>query len=1224
MTACVGRERELAWLTSRLEGTVAAGPAFVHVTGPAGVGKSRLLDELREQCRSGGFAVLEGWCVRSVAYAPLMSVAAQALAWLRAREEQDLLSPGDLDALAPLVNGRAARGRDEPEGDDDESAVRFTEAVARLLGAVGRRRPVLVLLRGWGRADAATRALVRSILDAAGPVGEPSPGAPAVLFGVAVRGIEGDGAEHPRVEQLALEGVGFEGVRRILADEAVVARLHQATGGNPAALLAVLERLPPPRETELASRVDELGEVGRKVLAALALADRALPVHVVAQALSLDAQTVTRAVPSLTGAGLVRRALDPGVGDVVIGLSRHEDGDLVCARLGASELAALHGALGDALDAWGRATPEEVLSHHLAGASFARAAQDAVGVIRALLRRHAPALALELMREVAPIASAEAMREIARLAVAAARSIGAQEDALALVARAEELNPRDAELARLEATLALAVGDFDRAGAALDRADEAANDEVERGRVAAARAELSYQRGDLAATEAQARRAMELAAEDDDTVTQARNTLTKVFLVRRDLDQGWDWSLQSLERARARRSTTETLRGLINLGVVAIWRGDLDEAVRQFTAARAVSQRGGALMLQGVLRENEAVVAHLQGRFGDALHSYQEALGILTRVGNRRFLARVANNLGELYVQVGEIARARRLCEYASQVARGLSDALAAEGLMLRAQVEIADARTDAARVALQEAIAIFAASNDREREASARLLRVRASLVDGAVDRAAEELEQVPDGEHLSARLRTERALAEAELVRAFGRDAFSPARRALELADATGDGDLRFKASVALALALLERGDEAAARRHAETAEARRRALLATVPEALRVAFDAQLARTGIGGLTSRLEVLAAGVERARTRTPEAPAGEAMGLLGESAVMRDLRRRIARVAPQDVTVLLRGESGTGKERVAEALHAGSHRRNGPLVKVNCAALGEGVLLSELFGHERGAFTGADRRRRGRFELADGGTIFLDEIGDVTAATQAALLRVLQERTFERVGGNETLRVDVRIIAATNRDLAAMARDGRFREDLYFRLTSLTIQLPPLRERLEDLALIASHLLERESRGSGRPPRRLSHAALRRLMEHPWPGNVRELENVLRASALFADGEEILVEDLQGIPAVARASMPPPLGPAGGAPATATERDEVEVVYDRIRHGGISLFEMRRELERGCIAHALAESGGNITRAAALLGMKRPRLSQLVREYGLAKVADAGDNDES
>ena len=783
--------------------------------------------------------------------------------------------------------------------------------------------------------------------------------------------------------------------------------------------------------------------------------------------------------------------------------------------------------------------------------------------------------------------------------------------------------PADAELARLDATLCLALGDWLETAGALDRADALTPDAdaAQRAANAATRAELTYQRGLLDDTERLARLAISLAADESPVVTQARNTLTKVFLARRDLDRGWEWSRESLERARAAGASTEILRGLINLGVVAIWRGDLDEAVRQLGAARAVAEHGGSMMLRGVLRENEAVVAHLQGRFGDALQCYQEALGILTRVGNRRFLARVANNLGELYVHVGEVARARRLCEYAAQVARGLTGQLAAEGLMLRAQVEVADARTEAARAALAQALAIYVAADDVERQAGARLLLARAALVDGDLARAQSELALVPDHDGISARSRAERALGLAELARSRGVDAFPDARRALELAEQVNDVDLRFQAHVAVALALTERGDGAPARRHAEHAEALRADLLSRVPEALRVSYGAQLARSGIGQLGARLEVMVTGAAAVKTRAAPAPAGDTMGLVGESAAMRELRRRIARVAPQDVTVLLRGESGTGKERVAEALHQGSHRKSGPLVKVNCAALAEGVLLSELFGHERGAFTGAERRRRGRFEMADGGTIFLDEIGDVTPATQAALLRVLQERTFERVGGNETLKVDVRILAATNRDLSLMVREKAFREDLYFRLSSLTIQIPPLRERLEDLPSLAAHFLDRDARASGGERHKLSASALRRLVEHPWPGNVRELENVLRGSALFCDGEEILPEDLQGMPELSRATLAPPQPAPPSRGGSSSEQGEVDAVYERIRHGGISLFDMRREVERGCIARALDEAKGNITRAAALLGMKRPRLSQLVREYGLAKGAEPGEN---
>jgi DNA-binding NtrC family response regulator len=210
-------------------------------------------------------------------------------------------------------------------------------------------------------------------------------------------------------------------------------------------------------------------------------------------------------------------------------------------------------------------------------------------------------------------------------------------------------------------------------------------------------------------------------------------------------------------------------------------------------------------------------------------------------------------------------------------------------------------------------------------------------------------------------------------------------------------------------------------------------------------------------------------------------------------------------------------------------------------------------------------------------------------------------------------------IKVDVRIVAATNRDLSQMVRDKTFREDLYFRLSSLTLQLPPLRERLEDLPTLAGFFLERDARLSNVATHKLSGAALRRLAEHPWPGNVRELENVLRGSALFCDGNEINAEDLQGLP-----ERPQPSSFVANRPSILPDHDEIDAVYERVRHGGVSLFDMRDEVEKGCIARALDEAKGNITRAASLLGMKRPRLSQLVREYGLARGSDPGDNLDS
>jgi two-component system response regulator HydG len=259
---------------------------------------------------------------------------------------------------------------------------------------------------------------------------------------------------------------------------------------------------------------------------------------------------------------------------------------------------------------------------------------------------------------------------------------------------------------------------------------------------------------------------------------------------------------------------------------------------------------------------------------------------------------------------------------------------------------------------------------------------------------------------------------------------------------------------------------------------------------------------------------------------------------LLGTSAPMQSLVKTILQVAPSRATVLITGESGTGKERVAQAIHEASPRKDGPFVKLHCAALAETLLESELFGHEKGAFTGANTRREGRFKMAHGGTLFLDEISEISPAIQVKLLRVLQEREFERVGGNETLKVDVRIIAATNRDLANLVRDGRFREDLYYRLNVVSLRLPPLRARREDIPMLANHFLARFAREAGRTIEGFAAEAMSALSQHNWPGNVRELENAVERAVVMTPGSHVGREHLSlpyapvAAPSVSTASL--------------------------------------------------------------------------------------------
>ncbi len=339
-------------------------------------------------------------------------------------------------------------------------------------------------------------------------------------------------------------------------------------------------------------------------------------------------------------------------------------------------------------------------------------------------------------------------------------------------------------------------------------------------------------------------------------------------------------------------------------------------------------------------------------------------------------------------------------------------------------------------------------------------------------------------------------------------------------------------------------------------------------------------------VGRASERHELL----ESVRRLQTELSNHEVMGsIVGRSSPMQELARQVQRVLDSDVAVSLSGESGTGKELVARAIHAGGRRARGPFVAINCAAIPASLQESELFGHERGAFTGATATHRGRFEQARGGTLFLDEVGEMSPATQAALLRTLQEKTIRRVGGTTEIDIDTRIICATHRDLRAEVEAGRFREDLYFRLVVYPIRLPPLRERPEDIALLVGHFLRQLCRDVGRDVLRVHPDALDALSRYAWPGNVRELGNVVHRSMLACAGEEIVLADLPNdIRALVLPSLPPP---TSGRPANDHDKLDGEAVLPL------------RELERRAIERALKLTSGSVGKAAKLLGIGRATL---------------------
>jgi two-component system nitrogen regulation response regulator NtrX len=328
------------------------------------------------------------------------------------------------------------------------------------------------------------------------------------------------------------------------------------------------------------------------------------------------------------------------------------------------------------------------------------------------------------------------------------------------------------------------------------------------------------------------------------------------------------------------------------------------------------------------------------------------------------------------------------------------------------------------------------------------------------------------------------------------------------------------------------------------------------------------------------------------AENRALRAHVDRRLVMVGESRPMRQLRDEIDMAAPSNGRVLIYGENGTGKELVARLIHALSRRRAGPFVEVNCAAIPEELIESELFGHLRGAFTGATSDRRGKFETADGGTIFLDEIGDMSLKTQAKVLRVLQEQVVEPVGSTSRIKVDVRVLAATNKDLPAEIRAGRFREDLYFRLNVIPIAVPPLRARSADIALLAEHFMAEFARDHGHRTKGIDPVALTALTAYRWPGNVRELRNVIERLVIMVPGRTITMADL----AFLGPSPPPP-----GADRRSFDLQPLHVARD--------------QFERDYILRALAAQHGNISRTADLLGVERSNLYRKMRAFGIAPI---------
>ena len=864
------------------------------------------------------------------------------------------------------------------------------------------------------------------------------------------------------------------------------------------------------------------------------------------------------------------------------------------------------------------------------------------------------------------LADPVARRELSRRWAIAARSnrdlmlrqayraldVGEHEEALQCI-EASGVSNRTVEHSVLLGRALVGTGDLVGGRVAFERARAADGDRKHATAIAVELAEVAYAQG-----------ALELARREAMKVVpgkvllrfalRASNVLGKLLLSEAKWDEADAHFANDAMTAQSAGLVIEHLRARLNRSIAVLSKGLVEEANAMLHAVLADSEAHGYYQGAAFALTNLSATAWDRRDYASALDCLERAFSHHQALGSAPMVAQTTASLADVRLRLGLVEQAAQTIGFGRR--SGLSPFRAAKFAFVATRIALARGDVPRARREMEQSIAEASASHDVESLSEAHRLAAMVSLEEGDVA-ACKRHVVTAEANATNDRARAETLLISALAERASGSSDPKTARKALACARKAGDDDAMGQALILLSCLSHDLGDGTTARALCEQAAAVRDSVAEGLPEHVRAAYLSRPESIAVSRMQEKLAVSTeAEPGRAESpRTERAPRGEEAKLprremVGEDPCIRALLT-IKKLGRSDATVLIKGESGTGKELVADALHRSSLRASGPLVSLNCAALVETLLISELFGHERGAFTGATTRRRGRFEMAEGGTLFLDEIGDISPLTQVALLRVLQEKVFERVGGTTSVRADVRVVCATHRDLRGMVERGEFREDLYYRLRGVELEVPPLRARPDDIALLAEALLERISFERNEPPKHLSVEAVAILRAHKWPGNVRELENALRAVSLFTDETVIGAQDLLDnvgdlreasriappandsaptnptthkavlteAPSSSKATCVGAEGDDSEEPIPRSEANATSLAYDQVRHGAVSLSALKRQIERDCIVRALGETKGNISRAAMLLGMKRPRLSQLVKQYGLGATVTEG-----
>ena len=1295
----------------------------VVVHGPQPQSTAGLVKEWRRGLVQKGEQVFEATCAPGGGtYAPLRQLVSAYYGFL---DELGMLTRGIDELFSELSGslGMPSLGVRAPEGSSAPGQIYFYELLGRYLVEVSNARPAVLIVRDLHLADSSSVAAITYLaenfaldpVDAFIPEGisregfrgllcltlrTENEGRHGLLPGL-VRGLR----DRPGAEFVDLRSLDEAIVRHFLQQPEVVDRVLAATAGSAGNLDALLNLLPASATELLARRLDLLPEDARSLAEALAVHGGSAPVDALARLVAGTGGVpeVSEVLTGLLDDGLLVRTIKQGA--LQVSFADRNAGPSVYALIRPGRRAALHGQLADLLlerqQLGGRVDLELIAEHFLESDDRERACHFALAAAEQLFSSYAYDRARQLLEIAIPlVADTQELIGVYERLIDISKALGDHKRALFFCGHLK----KRVEGAALGACyrriggILLAMGKYDLAERALARALHAAGSHGDGGellQVLTLTAEALYGRGEYERCVevcqkglARARETAPASATDSSAgfpthigrrVVELRNTLGKVCLFKEDYEEARRHFGSNAVYAERRGWPDEHFRALFNLGTIAVTQRKFGDGEQIFHECLGLGYQTVSATARAVALMNLGVIYQRTYRYDEAVDHYLRALAGFKKSGNDLQFAVTATNLADIYVVVGDFAKARALvdasiriteagemryfharsCNVRGRIALKEREYLAALEDFERAREGLKHAGpTYLARVRLHTASAHHALGQNEERDHWL-------AMIEPSDDSAAGR-ELAGDRALLIAEIRADEGLwEEAEALA-------QEARRCFE------EDGLTLKQWLTLFLLgrvcySLDREREA--RLHVRRAQQIVASMAERVPEALRERFEStdevrsltRLARALERGhpfaveeagepVAAEPEVIEPGVVRIGE-----PAGPTFrrwraryeDIIGEDERLHHLFRIIDKVATSNSTMLLMGESGTGKELLTEAIHRHSARADGPLVKVNCAAFVETLLLSELFGHEKGAFTGALTRKKGRFELAHAGTIFLDEIGDISPNTQVSLLRVLQERSFERVGGSGSIAVDVRVIAATNRNLEEMVRQGKFRLDLYYRLKGVVLELPPLRKRPGDIPLLVRFFTESFGKEQSRY---FSHAALQLLASYNWPGNIRELENFVRSMLLFVDepvitdahirefdqffaaGEmaaeppvlsfvpgwwtadevEVLVseaEEQDGTrPAqdavgdrkpdgVVRSDPPDEAGPASTVAAANPEAALVEQVIAE----GLSIQALKKRLEVECIKRALIETDGNITHAANILQMKRPRLSQII-----------------